>query len=303
MQKISLMKYIFFIIIYALLWCVSILPFRVLYMLSNIFYFLIYKVVGYRVKTVRYNLELTFPELSAADRKKIEKKFYVHLCDLFLEMIKTITISPKELHKRFVFTNVELLKEYEKKQKSIILMLPHYGNWEWIIGLGDFLDFKGFGIYKALKNKYFDKLFRDIRSRFNAELINTHQTTGVIRENQAKGLYGTYLFLSDQTPVLRANLHWESFMGVEVPVHMGAEALARKLNMNILYLKVEKVKRGYYKATFSEITDDIKNEPKYKPTRTFLDRVEEQIKEAPEYYFWTHKRWKYKDQKDQFKTK
>lgn len=297
------MKYLLFIIIYAVLWCVSILPFRVLNVLSNVFYFLIYKVVKYRVKTVRYNLQLTFPHLTFAERKEIERKFYIHLCDLFLEMIKTITISPKELEKRFVFTNIDLLKEYERKHKSIILMLPHYGNWEWIIGLGQFLDFKGFGIYKPLKNKYFDKLIRDIRSRFNAELISTHDTTGVIRENQAKGLYGTYLFLSDQTPLLRANLHWEAFMGIEVPVHMGAEALARKLNMNILYLNVEKVKRGHYEATFSEITDDIKNEPKFKPTRMFLDKVEKQIKAAPEYYFWTHNRWKHKDQKHQFEIK
>ena len=137
------MKYLLFIIVYALLWCVSILPFRVLYVLSNIFYFLIYKVVKYRVKTVRYNLELTFPYLSFAERKAIEKKFYMHLCDLFLEMIKTITISPKELDKRFVYTNIDLMKAYETKQKSIIIMLPHYGNWEWINSLGLRVNFKG----------------------------------------------------------------------------------------------------------------------------------------------------------------
>ncbi|WKW46762.1 lipid A biosynthesis acyltransferase [Myroides sp. JBRI-B21084] len=296
------MKYLVFLIIYAVLWCISIMPFAVLYMLANVVYVLVYYVVRYRVKTVRANLALAFPHLTAIERKNIEKKFYHHLCDLFLEMIKTITVSQKQLDKRFVFKNVELLKEFEQKQKSIILMLPHYGNWEWVIGLGKHIDFKGFGIYKKLANKYFDKLFRDIRSRFNAELVSTHQTSGVIRENQAKNLYGVYLFLSDQTPLLRENLHWEPFMGVEVPVHMGAEALARKLNMNILYLNVEKVKRGYYEASFSVITDDIKSEPKYKPTRMFLDKVEDQIKNAPEFYFWTHKRWKHKDQKNSFKT-
>lgn len=257
----------------------------------------------YRVKTVRYNLELTFPHLSEVERKTIEKKFYQHLCDMFLEMIKTISISEKELNKRFVYTNIGVMQEYEKKEKSTILMLPHYGNWEWVVGLSNFLDFKGFAIYKPLKNKHFDKLFKDIRSRFNAELISTHQTTGVIRENEAKKFYSSYLFLSDQAPLLRPNLHWEPFMGIDVPVHMGAEALARKLNMNILYLNVNKVKRGHYEATFSEITNDIRNEPKYKPTRMFFDKVEAQIKEAPEYYFWTHKRWKHKDQKDQFETK
>lgn len=297
------MKYILFIIIYSVLWLISILPFSVLYFLSNFVYFVLYKVVKYRVKTVRANLKLAFPELNDAERKQIEKDFYIHLCDLFLEMVKTITIPVKELDKRFVFENLELMKEYEKKGKSIILMLPHYGNWEWVIILGQYLDFKGFGIYKKLANKYFDKLFRDIRSRFNAELVSTQDTTGVIRENQSKNLYGVYLFLSDQTPLLRPNLHWEKFMGVEVPVHMGAEVLARKLDMNMLYINIEKTKRGHYKASFSEITDNIKNEPKYKPTRMFLDKVEEQIRKKPQYYFWTHKRWKHKDQKDQFKTK
>jgi len=294
------MKYLLFILIYSLLWCVSKLPFKLLYLLSDFIYFLLYKVLKYRVKTVRYNLKLCFPERSADDLKSIEKKFYEHLCDLFLEMIKTLTIKPSELDKRFVYTNLELIKGYEAKQKSIIIMLPHYGNWEWINSLGLLLNFKGYGVYKPLKNKYFDNLIRNIRSRFNAELISTHDTTGVIRENQAKGLYGAYLFLSDQTPLLRPNLHWEKFMGVEVPVHMGAEGLARKLDMNILYLKISKIKRGYYQATFSEITDDIRNEPKYKPTRKFLDKVESQVREVPEHYFWTHKRWKYKDDKNKY---
>lgn len=297
------MKYLLFILIYSFLWFISILPFSMLYFLADIAYILVYKIVGYRVQTVRANLKLSFPELNDAERKEIEKKFYRHLCDLFLEMIKTITISQKELDKRFVFDNLELLKTYEQKSKSIILMLPHYGNWEWVIGLGKHLNFKGFGVYKKLKNKYFDKLFRDIRSRFNAELIATQETTGVIRENQSKGLYGVYLFLSDQTPLLRANLHWEPFMGVEVPVHMGAEVLARKLDMNMLFLHIDKEKRGFYKVRFSEITNEVRNEAKYKPTRIFLDKTEEQIRKAPEYYFWTHKRWKHQGQKELFKTR
>src|SRR5690606_3127443 len=132
------MKYILFIFIYSFLWLISIMPFSLLYFFSNVVYFLVYKVIRYRVKTVRDNIKLAFPNLSIEERLKIEKQFYVHLCDLFLEMIKTITISEKELNKRFVFTNLDLVKSYEKKQKSIILMLPHYANWEWIIGLGPY---------------------------------------------------------------------------------------------------------------------------------------------------------------------
>lgn len=256
-----------------------------------------YRIIKYRVKTVRENIKLALPHLSDAERLNIERKFYAHLCDLFLEMVKTLTISQKEVDERFTYTNLDLLKAYEAKGKSIVLMLPHYANWEWIIGLGSHINYKGFGIYKRLSNKYFDKLMRDMRSKFNAELVATKDTTYVIKENQAKNLHGVYLFLSDQTPLLRPGLHWEKFMGVEVPVHMGAEALARKLDMNILYIHIDKVKRGYYRSTFKEITNDIKIEPKYQPTRNFLNLVEEQINKAPEYYFWTHKRWKYADRK------
>ena len=291
------MKYLVFIILYSISWCFSILPFKVLYIVSDFFYVLLYKIIGYRVKTVRANIKLALPHLTDTERLAIEKKFYKHLCDLFLEMVKTLTITQKELDERFTYTNLELLKEYENKGKSIILMLPHYANWEWIIGMGKHLNYKGFGIYKALSNKYFDKLMRDMRSKFNAELVSTKDTTFVIKQNQAQNLHGVYLFLSDQTPLLRAGLHWEKFMGVEVPVHMGAEGLARKLDMNILYIHIDKVKRGYYQSTFTGITDDIRNEPKYEPTRKFLTLVENQIKAVPEYYFWTHKRWKYAGKK------
>jgi len=293
------MKYLLFIIIYSILWCISVLPFSILYFISDFLYIILYKLVGYRVRTVRANLKLAFPQLNDKERREIEKKFYHHLCDLFMEMVKTLSISEKELNRRFTFSNIELLKEYERKDKSIILMLPHYANWEWVISLGSHIEYKGFGVYKKLSNKYFDKLMRDIRSKFNAELISTRETTNVIRTNQSKGLHGVYLFLSDQTPLLRANLHWEEFMGVEVPVHMGAEALARKLDMNILYLRIDKKERGYYAGSFSEITDNIKMEPKYRPTRMFLDKVEEQVREVPYYYFWTHKRWKYQGRKEE----
>lgn len=289
------MPLIAYLIVYPLLWCISILPFWALYALSDIFYILLYKIIRYRVKTVRANLELTLPHKTKEERKKIEKAFYKHLCDLFLEMIKTGTISENELKKRYQFTNIELVQSFEQKGKSIALMLPHYANWEWIVILGRFIDYKGFGIYKTLSNPYFDRLMRNLRARFDAELISAKEASMRIRSNQNKGIPGTYLFLSDQTPYYRKGLHWEPFMGVEVPVHMGAEILSRKLDLNILYVNVEKVQRGHYKITFIPITDDIKNEPKFAPTQRFLQLAEQQIHKAPEYYFWTHKRWKHMD--------
>ena len=293
------MQYIAFIIIYRFLWCISVLPFRLLYFISDIVYIILYKIIRYRVKTVRNNLKITLTHLDDKQRLQIEKKFYKHLCDMFLEMIKTISITSDEMKKRYRFTNIELVKEYEKKDKSIVLMTPHYASWEWVIILGKYIDFKGFGIYKKLKNKYFDQLVRDIRSKFDATLISTKETTKAIRLNQQKGLHGIYLFLSDQTPILRKGLHWEYFMGIEVPIHMGAENLARELDMNVLYLQVSKVKRGYYEATFIEISDDVTSVPPYGITKRFLQLVENQIYQKPDYYFWTHKRWKHEGKKEE----
>lgn len=289
------MQFLAYFFSYPILWLISKLPFGILYLFSDVLYVVLYKTVKYRVKTVRHNLNLTLPHLTPKERKEIEKKFYKHLCDLFLEMIKTGTISEKELIKRYQFTNLELIKEYEKKQKSIALMLPHYANWEWMVILGRFIEFKGFGIYKTLSNPYFDRLMKKIRARFNAELISAKEASMAIRSNQNKGIHGTYLFLSDQTPYYRKGLHWEPFMGINVPVHMGAEVLSRKLDLNILYVSVQKTKRGFYEVTFLPITDHVQAEEKYAPTQKFLRFTEQQIYQAPEYYFWTHKRWKHMD--------
>ncbi|RRJ91283.1 lipid A biosynthesis acyltransferase [Paenimyroides tangerinum] len=285
--------------VYAILWSISILPFPILYFLSDCIYFLLYKVIGYRKKTVRYNLKITLPHLSDEERLKIEQNFYHHLCDMFLEMAKTLTISEDEMKKRYRFTNLEVVKEFEKKNKSIILMTPHYASWEWVIILGKFIDFKGFGIYKKLSNPRFDKLVRDMRSKFDAELISTKETVKKIKENQSINIHGIYLFLSDQTPNLRKGLQWEYFLGHEVPVHMGAENLARELDMNVLYLKVSKVKRGFYEAKFIPITDCVLEEKDFEITKRFLKLSEEQILEKPDYYFWTHKRWKHMGRKNE----
>ena len=289
------MQYIAFLFIYGILSLISILPFKVLYFISDIFYIIIYKILKYRVKTVRGNIELALPHLTRSERIKIEEKFYSHFCDIFVEMIKTLSITEEEMKKRYIFKNIELLNEYEKKNKSIILMAPHYASWEWIIILGKFMSFKGFGVYKRLQNKYFDQLVRDIRSKFDAGLITTSKTVKTIRENQENNIHGVYLFLSDQSPTLRKGLLWDEFMGVNVPVHTGAEFLAKELDLNILYLKMDKIKRGYYSAEFVEISDNIQNEPEHAVTKRFLRMAEQQITEKPEWYFWTHKRWKHKD--------
>ncbi|HEX8563330.1 MAG TPA: lysophospholipid acyltransferase family protein [Flavobacterium sp.] len=291
------MQYLLFLVMYPLLWCVSMLPFRILYVFSDCAYILVYYIIRYRRATVRNNLALALPHLTPKERLIIEKKSYHHLCDMFLEMIKTMTISENEMSRRFRFTNLELYTNLEKRQKSIALLCGHYASYEWVISMNQHITFNGYAIYKRIANIHFDKLVRDIRSRFKANLITTKETIPTIQENEQKGVRGVYGFASDQSPKASKAYHWANFMGIRTPVHTGAEMLAKRFDMNVVFLRVKKVKRGFYEATFEEIVDNPREVPNYGITDMFLKVVEQQIHEAPEFYLWTHKRWKHKKKK------
>lgn len=288
------MQLLLFIILYPLLWLISILPFRLLYIFSDGIYFLVYQIIGYRKKVVRQNIALALPHLSEEERTQIEKKFYSHMCDMFLEMIKTMNITQKEIDERFKFTNLATYQNLEKQGKSIALMCAHYASYEWVLSMNKHISFKGYGIYKQIANKYFDKLVRNIRSRFKAYLITTKQSKSTIEKNKKDGILGVYGFASDQTPRWSKLLYWHHFMGIETPIHTGAEKLAKKYNMNVIFLRTKKIKRGYYEASFEVMTEDIHTIPNYKLSEDFMARVEQQIHEQPEFYLWTHKRWKHK---------
>lgn len=291
------MQLLLFLIIYPFLWLISILPFRILYFFSDLTYVLVYKIIGYRKKTVRENLALALPHLSDKERLIIERKFFHHFCDGFFEMIKTMTISTKEMDKRFKFTNLELYLELESKQKSIAIMCAHYASYEWLVSMNRHINFRGYGIYKKIANKYFDKLVQDIRGKYDAYLIDTKNSIRVMSDNKKAGILGVYGFASDQSPKLGKAFHWNTFMGIEVPVHTGAEMMVKKMDMNVLFVKGEKLKRGYYQATFVPMADNPKEVPNYEITDMFFRMVEQQILEKPEYYLWTHKRWKHANKK------
>jgi len=289
------MQLLLYIIAFPFLWLVSKLPFKLLYALSDVVFVFVFYLIRYRRKTVRANLELTMPHLSDFERKKIEKKFYRHMCDMFLEMIKTLSITEQQLQKRFVFTNMEHYQNLLKEQKSIVLMFPHYASWEWVIALGKFTPCNSYPIYKRIGNKYFDKLIIRIRSKFGSILIDAKSAVTALRKNQQQNILGVYAFISDQTPRPQQTHFWENFMNVKVPIHTGAEFLAKKFDMNVVYLKIEKIKRGFYQTTFVPLVDNNQKAEKYDITKAFLKQVEKQIYEKPEYYFWTHKRWKYRE--------
>ncbi|MCG9970072.1 lysophospholipid acyltransferase family protein [Christiangramia crocea] len=283
--------------IYPILWLISILPFRIFYMVSDLIFVLVYHLIGYRRKTVKENLRLVFPKMPEAEIKRIEKKFYRHMCDMFLEMIKSISISEKELKKRFVFTNLEYLRKLENMNKSIIVMCGHYASYEWMNALQLYnLKFHAFGIYKRIRNKHFDRLAKKIRGRYNGTLISTYNATEKIRYNEENGIKGYYAMIADQSPKINRAKHWIHFMGIRVPVFEGSDRLARKLDMNVVYLQVKKKNRGYYEATMVPVTEDAQKDPEHYITESFIKLLEEQIRKKPEYYLWTHKRWKHRNE-------
>lgn len=288
------MQFLVYILAYPLLWLISILPFPVFYLFSDFVYFLVYKVIGYRKKVVRENLALTLPHLSEAERKVVEKKFYKHMCDMFLEMIKTMSMSPEEMERRFHVTNIDLVRDYAKKGKSVILVASHYASYEWLLTINPKLGFQGVAVYKRLANPYFDKLVRKIRSKYNTEMIETRKAIPTMAKNQREGVLSMYGLASDQSPKMERIFHSMKFMGVEVPVHTGAETLAKKYDLAVIFVQVKKVKRGYYEATFISLADNPKEFENFKITEMYLKEVEKQILEAPEFYLWTHKRWKHR---------
>ena len=289
MQRLS------FLLAFPLLWVISRLPFGILYFLSDGVFFLVYRVIRYRRKVVRENLNLVFTDKTEKELRTIEKKFYTHLCDMFLEMVKTMGISPRELDRRFTFTNLEVLRALEDQGKSVMLMFPHYASWEWVISLDPHVKGKGIAIYQPLNNKYFDRWVRSVREKLGTTLIATRETRDCIRQNKKEGNLITYGILSDQSPMAGKARYWAPFMGIPVPIHVGAATICKQMDLPAIYLKIRKLRRGYYQGSFILLAENPSEVPDYGITDAFLREVEKAIEEAPEYYFWTHKRWKHRD--------
>jgi len=289
------MQLLAYILAYPIIWFISILPFRLLYLLSDAVYVLVYYIIGYRKKTVRKNFTLALPHLTPAEAKVLEKKFYHHFCDSFAEMAKTLSITQKQITQRFAFTNFEVIHDLEKQGKSISMLVGHYASYEWLLQMNTYLDtHTGYGIYKPMRNKYFDKMVRKIRGRFKAELIGVKEVVPTMRQNARTGKMGIYGFITDQSPLKNSAIHWGDFFGMEVPIHVGGEMLSKKLGLNMVFAKITKVKRGHYSCTFIPVEGNLKEIPNYEISDRFMKMLEAQILEKPEYYLWTHKRFKHR---------
>lgn len=288
-----MIHFLVYILIYPFIVIASILPFRALYLFSDLLFIVLYRIIGYRKKVVLKNLNIAFPEKSQQEIQLIMKKFYHHFLDIFIEMIKTFSISNTEIQKRFKLTNPEALSEFLSKHDKVLLVSSHYANFEWLFSLNLQMQHQGFGVYKKLKNKYINNYIVRSRSRFNTTLVPTKELIELVDSNDGKKDRCIYGLLGDQSPKLHRTHHWGLFFGVEVPVITGTEMLAKKYNYPVIYIETTKVKRGFYETKMEVLTEHPTDIPDFGITDLYMKKLETKIRKAPEYYFWTHKRFKY----------
>ena len=266
----------------------------VLYFFSNLLYLLIYCVFGYRKKVVRKNLSLVFPKKTVRERLEIEQKFYKHLSDMIFGGLKTISISKKKIKKRYKFKNIEVINTLLQNNKSIVLLASHYGNWEWAICL-PFYAISSVNIsYTSITNKYFNNLIKKTREKFNTKCIKSE---GFIKNmilehrNNKHGIY--VLLISDQSPHIGKIHFWSDFLGIDIPVNNGGELMAKKFDFAVVNMLTNKKKRGYYETEF-KLTSKVEDSSKdIKITELYLQELENQIRKQPEFYLWSHNRFKH----------
>jgi KDO2-lipid IV(A) lauroyltransferase len=289
------MQFLAFAITYPFIYLLSRLPMRVLYVLSDFFFFLMFNVIGYRKIVVLENLKLAFPEKSEEERKKIAKDFFRHLTDLIMESVKAFSISEKEISKRYTYKNPELVNNFTKQGRSIALVAAHQANWEWSISLPLVLDGNVSGAYTKLGNPYFEKVVRSSREKYGIIGYKTSETVKGMQKNFAEKTQGLYILLSDQSPQLHKTFYWNEFFGVQVPMHTGAEMLAKRFDLVVINYITRKVKRGYYETEFQLITDTPKEFEDYQITDKYTRLTENNIKQQPALYLWSHKRFKHRN--------
>lgn len=276
------------------IYLISILPFSVLYAVSDGLYFLIYRVLGYRKAVVMSNLRNSFPEKTDAEIKAITKAYYKYLCDLFLETFKTLTISKKKMleHCYFHPQAKALFDKLAEENKSIVLVMGHLGNWEWAGNTVSLvLKQQLYVIYHPITNKYFDWLMYKMRTRFGTKLIAMKDTFREMLENRNE--LNATAFIADQTPT-PVNAYWTTFLNQDTPVFRGTELIARKINYPVVYARVKRVKRGYYEMFAEVLTDNPKATSEGEVSEMHTRRLEKDIIDQPEVWLWSHRRWKHK---------
>ncbi len=287
------MAYIFFRFFYGFLWLITRLPLRWLQIFSYILFPVIYYILPYRKQIVLKNIRLSFPEWSEKQVKQKAKKFYLYFLQSFIESLYTGVLSKDEYHKRYKIINPELCNELYDKGKSITLMMAHYANWEWSSSIQSSIKHQVLAIYKPLHNKYIDQNVKQGREKFGSTTVPMEKIlrTLIAYEKQKKPTLT--FFIADQRPLMAKIQYWTTFLHQDTPVVMGPEKIAHKFDHAVVFLKIHPIKKGHYEAEFVTLFEDLKNVKEYEIIEKYHVHLEKMIKDKPEYWLWTHNRWKH----------
>lgn len=273
------------------LYLISLLPFWLLYLISDILFVILFYIIGYRRKVVRENLQNAFPEKQAAERAEIEKKYYRYLADLFVETIKMASISAHELQRRVVCTNPEIIKNYEAAGKSVTAVAGHYCNWEWA-GLEFSTRTRLFVVYKSLANDAMDRYFIKKRTRFGGVAVPMAQA---LRSSVAhKHEFTISVYAGDQTPTLNTAHYFTGFLNQPTAVFLGIEKIAKLIDSAVIFYDMRRVKRGYYAYTIVPLVENPAETALHEITTAHVKYLETMIRREPQYWLWSHRRWKLK---------
>lgn len=274
---------------------ISLMPFRVQYVLSDMLYFPFYYLIRYRRKVVRRNLTESYPDKSLEEIKKIEKGFYHYFLDMALESCKLCTMSEAELRRRAVFRNTEEVNEVLNNGQSVDLYIGHYGNWEWITSIGLWLTEKAHAvqIYHKFSNSGMERIMLQLRERLGNKSVLRNETVRYISKADKQGETLLIGFLSDQSPKRRESKYFIPFLNHNVPVLTGTEKLTKHFNHAAFYLTARRVRRGYYEYEFIRMHENPKALPDFELTDMYFERLEREIQRQPELYLWSHKRFRY----------
>lgn len=276
---------------YAPVYLISLLPFFAIYAFARFVYFFLYYVFGYRKKVVLKNLSNSFPEKSPKEIDSIAKKFYMHFCSTFLESIKLLSASGKQMRKRFKVKNPEVINQCYDEGQSLILYGAHFGNWEWMTLMPLFSKFKFMPFYQRQSSSYFDRLMVINRERFGSVCVESQSGFKSLVKHSRDDIRTFTYVIGDQSPMSKSTKHWTTFLNQETAFLVGADRMAKKVKQKIFYAHTLQPKRGHYNIEFIEIP---MGEEDINPVTKYAQLLEGNIKAQPELWLWSHKRWKLK---------
>ena len=281
-------------VLMALTWPMQLFPLEFHYLTSDILYVFVYHLFRYRRNVVSENLKNSLPEKSAKELLRIERKFYQHFVDMFIETLYLTHITQHRHSKRLTYENSSLIDELYLKGKSVICVTGHYGNWEFSRLFSVHVKHKLYAIYKKLNVKMFDRFFKDVRGKDGATLLEMRQTYRQLVSDARNNLSFFAVFIADQRPLEKEIQFWMPFLNQDTPVLLGTEKIAKKTNAAVVWGEMQRIKRGYYKIVFKLLTEEPELTEDYEITQAYMKELEKAIVRCPELWLWTHKRWKHK---------